>query len=103
MSYVALGEAYSIPELAHRHPPHWLGSRFSRCYLADWARKLPDWCSRCVTDPDLALSAQSRRSGAGNGPVGMVVMPRPSGMFCAGPAVPARVTGGVGWRNGYSM
>ncbi len=45
---------------------------------------------------DQGERAPSRRSGAGNGPVGVVAMPRPNGVFCAGPAVPARVTGGVG-------
>jgi hypothetical protein len=39
---------------------------------------------------------QPRQSSRSNGPVGVVVMPRPNGVFCAGVAVAARVTGGVG-------
>jgi hypothetical protein len=40
MRYVALEEAFSVPELEDRHPSPWRGFRFSQRHIADWARKL---------------------------------------------------------------
>ena len=43
MRYIALEEAFSMPELTDRQSPPWPANRFSRRLLADWARKLPDF------------------------------------------------------------
>jgi 2,3-dihydroxybenzoate decarboxylase len=54
MRYIALEEAFSVPKLADRHPSPWLGFRFSQRYLADWARKLPDFTQYRLPEMDAA-------------------------------------------------
>lgn len=54
MRYIALEEAFSVPELADRQPSPWLGFRFSQRYLADWARKLPDFSEFRLPEMDAA-------------------------------------------------
>jgi 2,3-dihydroxybenzoate decarboxylase len=54
MRYIALEEAFSIPDLADRQPSPWLGFRFSRRHLADWARKLPDFTEYRLPEMDAA-------------------------------------------------
>jgi 2,3-dihydroxybenzoate decarboxylase len=54
MRYVALEEAFSIPELDGRQPPPWPANRFSRRSLADWARKLPDFTEFRLPEMDAA-------------------------------------------------
>src|SRR5580693_10537718 len=54
MRYVALEEAFSVPELEDRHPSPWLGFRFSQRHLADWARKLPDFTEYRLPEMDAA-------------------------------------------------
>ncbi len=53
MRYVALEEAFSIPELED-HPSPWLGFRFSQRHIADWARKLPDFTEYRLPEMDAA-------------------------------------------------
>jgi hypothetical protein len=43
MRYIALEEAFSVPELPDRRPSPWLGLPLSQHYLEDWARRLPDF------------------------------------------------------------
>jgi len=54
MRYVALEEAFSIPELDGRQPPPWPANRFSRRSLADWARRLPDYTEFRLPEMDAA-------------------------------------------------
>jgi 2,3-dihydroxybenzoate decarboxylase len=54
MRYIALEEAFSIPELADRQPPPWPANRFSQRHLADWARKLPDFTEYRLPEMDAA-------------------------------------------------
>jgi hypothetical protein len=54
MRYIALEEAFSIPELTDRQPPPWPANRFSRRHLADWARKLPDFTGYRLPEMDAA-------------------------------------------------
>src|SRR5580698_6327353 len=55
MRYIALEEAFSIPELADRQPPAWAGTgRFNQSYVADWARKLPDFTEYRLPEMDAA-------------------------------------------------
>jgi 2,3-dihydroxybenzoate decarboxylase len=54
MRYIALEEAFSIPELTDRQPPPWPANRFSRRLLADWARKLPDFTEYRLPEMDAA-------------------------------------------------
>jgi len=43
MRYIAIEEAFSIPELAERQSSPWPPNRFSQLHLADWGRRLPDF------------------------------------------------------------
>jgi 2,3-dihydroxybenzoate decarboxylase len=43
MRYIAIEEAFSIPELAERQSSPWPPNRFSQIHLADWGRRLPDF------------------------------------------------------------
>ena len=54
MKYIALEEAFSVPDLADRQPPPWSGFRFSQRHLADWARKLPDFTDYRLPEMDAA-------------------------------------------------
>jgi len=54
MRYIALEEAFSIPELTGRQPPPWPANRFSQRHLADWARKLPDFTEYRLPEMDAA-------------------------------------------------
>ena len=54
MKYIALEEAFSIPELTDRQPPPWPANRFSQRHLADWARKLPDFTGYRLPEMDAA-------------------------------------------------
>jgi predicted TIM-barrel fold metal-dependent hydrolase len=54
MKYIALEEAFSIPELTDRQPPSWPANRFSQRHLADWARKLPDFTGYRLPEMDAA-------------------------------------------------
>jgi len=54
MRYIALEEAFSMPELTDRQPPPWPANRFSRRLLADWARKLPDFTEYRLPERDAA-------------------------------------------------
>ena len=54
MRYIALEEAFSIPELTDRQPLPWPANRFSQCHLADWARKLPDFTEYRLPEMDAA-------------------------------------------------
>ena len=54
MRYVALEEAFSIPELDDHQPPPWPENRFSRRSLADWARRLPDFTQFRLPEMDAA-------------------------------------------------
>ena len=54
MRYIALEEAFSIPELAGHQSPRWPANRFSRRLLADWARKLPDFTEYRLPEMDAA-------------------------------------------------
>jgi 2,3-dihydroxybenzoate decarboxylase len=54
MRYIALEEAFSIPELADRQAPPWPANRFSQRHLADWARKLPDFTEYRLPEMDAA-------------------------------------------------
>ena len=54
MRYIALEEAFSIPELTDRQPPPWPANRFSQRHLADWARKLPDFTGYRLPEMDAA-------------------------------------------------
>jgi 2,3-dihydroxybenzoate decarboxylase len=54
MRYIALEEAFSIPDLADRQPSPWPANRFSQHYLADWARKLPDFTEYRLPEMDAA-------------------------------------------------
>jgi 2,3-dihydroxybenzoate decarboxylase len=65
MRYVALEEAFSIPELDGHQPPPWPENRFSQRALADWARRLPDFTEFRLPEMDAAridVSAVPRRS-----------------------------------------
>jgi 2,3-dihydroxybenzoate decarboxylase len=55
MRYIALEEAFSIPELAGHQPPPWPAANvFSRRLLAEWARKLPDFTEYRLPEMDAA-------------------------------------------------
>src|SRR3984885_12782240 len=54
MRYIALEEAFSVPELEDRHPSPWLGFRFSQRHITDWARKLPDFTEYRLPEMDAA-------------------------------------------------
>jgi 2,3-dihydroxybenzoate decarboxylase len=54
MRYIALEEAFSVPELENRHPSPWQGFRFSQRHIADWARKLPDFTEYRLPEMDAA-------------------------------------------------
>jgi 2,3-dihydroxybenzoate decarboxylase len=54
MRYVALEEAFSIPELDDHQPPPWPENRFSRRSLADWARRLSDFTQFRLPEMDAA-------------------------------------------------
>jgi 2,3-dihydroxybenzoate decarboxylase len=54
MRYIALEEAFSVPELEDRHPSPWLGFRFSQRHITDWARKLPDFTEYRLPEMDEA-------------------------------------------------
>ena len=54
MTYIALEEAFSIPEPTDRQPPPWPANRFSQRHLADWARKLPDFTGYRLPEMDAA-------------------------------------------------
>jgi hypothetical protein len=54
MRYIALEEAFSVPELTDRQPPPWPANRFSQRHLADWARKLPDFTGYRLPEMDAA-------------------------------------------------
>ncbi len=54
MRYVALEEAFSIPELAGHQPPPWTGLAMKRDYLQDWACKLPDFTEYRLPEMDEA-------------------------------------------------
>lgn len=54
MRYVALEEAFSIPELDGHRPPPWPENRFSQRSLADWARRLPDFTEFRLPEMDAA-------------------------------------------------
>ena len=54
MRYIALEEAFSIPELKHRQPPPWTGLRMKKALLQDWARRLPDFTEYRLPDMDEA-------------------------------------------------
>lgn len=54
MRYIALEEAFSVPELEDRQPSPWLGFRFSQRHIADWARKLPDFTEFRLPEMDAA-------------------------------------------------
>ena len=54
MRYVALEEAFSIPELDARQAPPWPENRFSVRSLADWGRRLPDFTEFRLPEMDAA-------------------------------------------------
>jgi 2,3-dihydroxybenzoate decarboxylase len=54
MRYIAIEEAFSIPELTDRQPSPWPANRFSPRHLADWARKLPDFTEYRLPEMDAA-------------------------------------------------
>ncbi len=54
MRYIALEEAFSIPELTDRQPSPWLGFLFSQRHITDWARKLPDFTEYRLPEMDAA-------------------------------------------------
>ncbi len=55
MRYIAIEEAFSIPELDARQTPPWPSdNRFSRRSLADWGRKLPDFTEFRLPEMDAA-------------------------------------------------
>jgi 2,3-dihydroxybenzoate decarboxylase len=54
MRYVALEEAFSIPELDARQAPPWPENRFSRRCLADWGHRLPDFTEFRLPEMDAA-------------------------------------------------
>ncbi|HTA01526.1 MAG TPA: amidohydrolase family protein, partial [Streptosporangiaceae bacterium] len=54
MRYVALEEAFSIPELDGHQPPPWPENRFSLRSLADWTRRLPDFTEFRLPEMDAA-------------------------------------------------
>lgn len=54
MRYIALEEAFSIPELEHHQPPAWSGLRMNKDLLQDWARRLPDFTDYRLPDMDQA-------------------------------------------------
>ena len=54
MRYIALEEAFSIPELAGHQPPPWTGLRMKTEIVRDWARRLPDFTEYRLPDMDEA-------------------------------------------------
>lgn len=54
MRYIAIGEAFSIPELAERQSSPWPANRFSQRHLADWGRRLPDFTEYRLPEMDAA-------------------------------------------------
>jgi predicted TIM-barrel fold metal-dependent hydrolase len=54
MRYIAIEEAFSIPELADRQAPPWPANRFSQRHLAEWARKRPDFTEYRLPEMDAA-------------------------------------------------
>jgi 2,3-dihydroxybenzoate decarboxylase len=54
MRYIAIEEAFSIPEMAERQSSPWPPNRFSRLHLADWARRLPDFTEHRIPEMDAA-------------------------------------------------
>jgi 2,3-dihydroxybenzoate decarboxylase len=54
MRYIALEEAFSIPDLADRQPPSWTRLRMNQEYLRDWARKLLDFTEYRLPEMDAA-------------------------------------------------
>jgi 2,3-dihydroxybenzoate decarboxylase len=54
MRYIAIEEAFSIPELEDRHPSPWRGFLFSQSHITDWARKLPDFTEYRLPEMDAA-------------------------------------------------
>lgn len=54
MRYIALEEAFSIPELDDHRPSFWGELRFSQRYATDFARRLPDFTEYRLPDMDAA-------------------------------------------------
>jgi 2,3-dihydroxybenzoate decarboxylase len=55
MRYIALEEAFSIPDLADREPAAWAGAgRFNPDVVAEWARRLPDFTEYRLPEMDAA-------------------------------------------------
>ena len=54
MRYIALEEAFSVPELPDRQPSPWRGLPLSQHYLEDWARRLPDFTEYRLPEMDEA-------------------------------------------------
>jgi 2,3-dihydroxybenzoate decarboxylase len=54
MKYIALEEAFSIPELANRLPLAGFGMRLSQRYAEDWSRRLPDFTEYRLPEMDAA-------------------------------------------------
>jgi 2,3-dihydroxybenzoate decarboxylase len=54
MRYIAVEEAFSIPELADSQSSPWPANRFSQRYLADWGRRLPDFTEYRLPEMDAA-------------------------------------------------
>jgi 2,3-dihydroxybenzoate decarboxylase len=54
MRYIALEEAFSVPELEDRHPSPRLGFRFSQRHITERARKLPDFTEFRLPEMDAA-------------------------------------------------
>jgi 2,3-dihydroxybenzoate decarboxylase len=54
MRYIAIEEAFSIPELAERQSSPWPANRFSQRHLADWGRRLPDFTEYRLPEMDAA-------------------------------------------------
>lgn len=54
MSYIALEEAFSIPELDDHRPSFWSDVRISQRYGTEFARRLPDFTEYRLPDMDAA-------------------------------------------------
>ncbi len=54
MRYIALEEAFSVPELPDREPSPWLGLPLNQHCLQDWARRLPDFTQYRLPEMDEA-------------------------------------------------
>jgi 2,3-dihydroxybenzoate decarboxylase len=60
MRYIALEEAFSIPELDD-HRPSWSELRFNHRYATDFARRLPDFTEYRLPDMDAATARDRAR------------------------------------------